>query len=123
VKCNARVITETARRKGTGVPFERVKFIAVAWGVGNRKPWNDSEYVAKNTYECGGIINATVEAVDEPDWCRTYAKLDVQYKCKRCGSVYFRGLPADSNPDLMAKLLSDLLTHHIWELPQEELPI
>jgi hypothetical protein len=90
MKCNARVANVTSRRKGSGESYERVKFIAVAWGVGGSKPWNDPKYVAENTYECGGVIYATVKAVDEPDWGCSYARLEVRYKCQRCDSVYFR---------------------------------
>jgi hypothetical protein len=52
---------------------------------------------------CGGDIQASVLAVDEPYYGGSSASLEVNYRCDRCGQTKFDGLPD-------AYSISDFLT-------------
>lgn len=60
---------------------------------------------------CGGDVTITVDAIDEPDWGGTYAKLDVKATCSRCRQPYFPGV----HKMVGALSLSDFVTELVTE--------
>jgi len=71
--------------------------------------WRKEDFV-----ECAGEIIATVEAVDEPDWGCSYASLEINYKCNKCGIQHFPELPHDSES------LSKLVTEAIAKISKKQ---
>lgn len=116
MKCGSFVLWVTARRKGSGNSYERVKETVSWWGTRDLGIRADpgaktsAEYLAEGYVRCDGNIVASVCAVDEPDWGHSYAKLEVGYKCDKCGQEFFPELPTEPES------LSALLTKSIDEI-------
>jgi hypothetical protein len=121
MKCDAWVRVETKRRKGSGAEYTRVKLVYGKWrskafsALPQETFWElnpIAEEKLEGLEECGGDIEAEVEAVDEPYFGGSSATLEINYKCVRCGNPCFFTLPNCRDT------LSALLTRTIATLPQ-----
>ena len=66
------------------------------------------------TEQCDGDIVVEVRAVEEPEWGGTNAALEIEYRCSKCGNLFFGELPQTSEE------LSRFLTSIIAAMTDEQ---
>lgn len=99
MKCQARVRVSERRRRGSGKPYTHVAFIVMPYDLLLGGTGRDTPYFKEalaTTEQCNGEIKCEVRAEDEPFYGGASARLDITYKCQRCGNTAFgRYLPHD----------------------------
>lgn len=106
MRCGAYVVYEERRRKGSGKPYMKKVKCAPSWIA-----FVNPDGIPEGAERCDGNIIATVAAVDEPYMGGTSAKLEIEYKCDKCGETFYNELPED------AESLSTVLTQWVAGLP------
>jgi hypothetical protein len=112
MQCGHYVKWETRRRRGSGVEYQKAVDIKATTHFGD-------ELLAQGYTICAGTVRCTrLEAVDEPDWGTTYAKLEVDYTCDTCGCTFYPELGMDA--DIENTSLRELVNLGIDTITPEE---
>lgn len=130
MKCRAWVIEKPGRKKGNGERAVVIQSVGDAYvrehTEGNGDAKKPKFWIVRSILQptpprpdatlCGGAIEATISAVDEPYYGGSSARLDITYVCKRCKHTYH-------GPDLptTSEELSALVTQHIAGLLDDEI--
>ena len=110
MKCKSFVTFVSARKKGSGTPYQKPIKIYPKYYIAAGRFSPDPDMV-----ECDGDLEVLIDAeMDGECACSSYAVLNIKYKCKKCGNEEFRELPQDS------KELSYLMEWYLEELPEEQ---
>lgn len=126
MRCRAWVIEKPGRKLANGERAVKIESIADAYPREFNQPDLDSQTLKFRSVRkvdkpfpprpdatlCGGEIEATVAAVDEPYYGGTSARLEIHYTCTRCKHTYH-------GPDLPTEGegLSKMLTEYVANLP------
>ena len=114
MKCQAIVRTGVTgkKRKKTKTLWILSLFNEVVKGITTQamrtvsKDWND--------VRCDGNVSVNIRAIDEPEWGGSFANLEVEYKCEKCGNIHFEELP---NSDIE---LSEFMQEAIGALTEKQ---
>ena len=119
MRCNAIVVWEDRRKKGSGEPIKTPRVLVgpppALEPYKKHLPLRFEAYTAAlNTpgaAQCDGKIICSIEAVDELYYGGSSAALEVGYKCNKCGNTSFWGvLPTDGDEiaGIVTKAIEDM---------------
>jgi hypothetical protein len=110
MKCKSFVKFVPARKKGSGIPYQKAVKIYPRYYISLGRFTPEPDMV-----ECDGDLEVNIDAEEEGECaCSSYAVLNIKYKCKKCGADIFPELPQDS------KEISYLMEWYLEELTEDQ---